>query len=75
MSESLFYNRDQNISGIAIPASFPAIGLTPIYGSTVEFSARDHNYKTDEAFKNWREAVKYLIDLDRFGEIDELESC
>ena len=35
----------------------------------------NHNYKTDEAFKNWREAVKYLIDLDRFGEIDQLESC
>ena len=33
------------------------------------------NYTTDEAFKNWREAVKYLIDLNRFGEIDQLESC
>jgi len=52
MSESLFYNRDQNISGIAIPANFPAIGLTPIYGSTVEFSARDHNYKTDDFYYN-----------------------
>lgn len=52
MSESLFYNRDQNISGIPIPASFPAIGLTPIYGSTVEFSARNYNYKTDDFYYN-----------------------
>jgi hypothetical protein len=33
------------------------------------------NYKTDKPFKNWTEAVKYLIDLDRFGEIMQLESC
>ena len=33
------------------------------------------NYKTDKPFKNWTEAVKYLIDLDRFGEILELQSC
>ena len=35
----------------------------------------NHNYNTDEPFKNWTEAVKYLIDLERFGEIDQLESC
>ena len=33
------------------------------------------NYKTKAPFKNWTEAVKYLIDLDRFGEIQQLESC
>jgi len=33
------------------------------------------NYKTDKPFKNWTEAVKYLIDLNRFGEIIELQSC
>ena len=33
------------------------------------------NYNTDKPFKNWTEAVHYLIDLDRFGEIDELSPC
>lgn len=33
------------------------------------------NYKTKAPFKNWTEAVKYLIDLNRFGEIHQLESC
>ena len=52
MSESLFYNRDQNISGITIPASFSALSLTPVYGSTVEFTARNSNYSTDDFYYN-----------------------
>jgi len=52
MSESLFYNRDQNISGISIPASFSALGLTPVYGSTVEFRAKNHSYTTDDFYYN-----------------------
>tara|TARA_R110000823_G_scaffold309423_1_gene433614 strand:+ start:676 stop:831 length:156 start_codon:yes stop_codon:yes gene_type:complete len=32
------------------------------------------NYDTKDSFANWREAVKYLIDLNRFGEIVELQS-
>ena len=52
MSESLFYNRDQNISGITIPSSFSALGVTPVYGSTVEFESRDNNYKTDDFYYN-----------------------
>tara|TARA_R100000995_G_scaffold5356_1_gene2518 strand:+ start:4186 stop:5142 length:957 start_codon:yes stop_codon:yes gene_type:complete len=52
MSESLFYNRDQNISGIAIPASFSALILTPVYGSTVEFTARNQSYNTDDFYYN-----------------------
>jgi hypothetical protein len=45
------------------------------YDGGFEDIVDNHNYKTDEAFKNWKEAVKYLIDLDRFGEIEQLESC
>ena len=33
------------------------------------------NYDTNKPFKNWTEAVHYLIDLDRFGEIHELTTC
>ena len=33
------------------------------------------NYGTDEAFTNWTEAVHYLIDLDRFKDIEELTAC
>jgi len=31
------------------------------------------NYETNKPFSNWREAVKYLIDLNRFGTIHEME--
>ena len=33
----------------------------------------NHNYNTDLPFMNWKEAVKYLVDLNRFGEIIEME--
>jgi len=35
----------------------------------------NHNYETERPFKNWSEAVKYLIDLDRFTDIEQLEVC
>ena len=44
-------------------------------GGDFEDIVDNWNHKTDKAFKNWTEAVKYLIDLDRFGEILELQSC
>ena len=37
MSESLFYNRDTNISGITVPSELSDLSLTPVYGSRVEF--------------------------------------
>jgi hypothetical protein len=40
-----------------------------------EDAIENWNYKTDMPFKNWRDAVSYLIDLDRFGEIHQLEKC
>ena len=34
----------------------------------------NYNYETEKPFKNWSEAVKYLIDLDRFQDIEQLEA-
>ena len=52
MSEDLFYNRDRNISGIASPSELAGLGLTPVYGSTVEFEAKNHSYVTDDFYYN-----------------------
>ena len=35
----------------------------------------NYNYETERPFKNWSEAVKYLINLDRFTDIEQLEVC
>ena len=43
MSESLFYNRDDNISGITIPSTIAGLGLTPVPGSQVTFQDDNHN--------------------------------
>jgi hypothetical protein len=40
-----------------------------------EDSIENWNYKTKMPFRNWKDAVSYLIDLDRFGEIHQLEKC
>tara|TARA_R100000231_G_scaffold139093_1_gene119202 strand:- start:560 stop:1516 length:957 start_codon:yes stop_codon:yes gene_type:complete len=52
MSESLFYNRDDNISGITIPSTIAGLGLTPVYGSQVSFQADNHSYVTDDFYYN-----------------------
>lgn len=52
MSESLFYNRDNNISGITVPSTIGALGLTPVYGSQVNFEATNHSYNTDDFYYN-----------------------
>tara|TARA_R110000851_G_scaffold190424_1_gene341031 strand:- start:962 stop:1918 length:957 start_codon:yes stop_codon:yes gene_type:complete len=52
MSESLFYNRDNNISGISVPSTIGALGLTPVYGSKVDFEATNHSYATDDFYYN-----------------------
>ena len=52
MSESLFYNRDDNISGISIPSTIAGLGLTPVYGSQVTFQADNHSYVTDDFYYN-----------------------
>lgn len=44
------------------------------YGSNQDL-VDNWNYKTDMPFKSWKDAVSYLIDLDRFGEIHQLEKC
>jgi len=52
MSENLFYNRDDNISGITIPSTIAGLGLTPVYGSKVSFQANNHGYDTDDFYYN-----------------------
>jgi len=52
MSESLFYNRDQNISGITVPSELAGMSFTPVYGSKVDFSANNHKYNTDDFYYN-----------------------
>jgi len=52
MSESLFYNRDQNISGITVPSELSGMSFTPVYGSKVDFSANNHKYITDDFYYN-----------------------
>tara|TARA_R100001530_G_C4246169_1_gene136619 strand:+ start:375 stop:611 length:237 start_codon:yes stop_codon:yes gene_type:complete len=34
----------------------------------------NYNYITEAPFKTWTDCVKYLIDLDRFGTIHQLEA-
>lgn len=52
MSENLFYNRDDNISGVTIPSTIAGLGLTPVYGSQVTFEANNHSYDTDDFYYN-----------------------
>ena len=52
MSESLFYNRDNNISGVTVPLELSGMSYTPVYGSTVDFKARNHSYTTDDFYYN-----------------------
>jgi phage-related protein len=52
MSESLFYNRDTNISGITVPSELSDLSLTPVYGSRVEFQGTNHSYVTDDFYYN-----------------------
>jgi phage-related protein len=52
MSESLFYNRDQNISGATVPSELAGLTFTPVYGSRVSFEAKNHSYNTDDFYYN-----------------------
>ena len=52
MSESLFYNRDTNISGVTVPSELSDLSLTPVYGSQVEFQGVNHSYVTDDFYYN-----------------------
>ena len=52
MSESLFYNRDTNISGVTVPSKLSGLSLTPSYNSKVEFKGVNHSYVTDNFYYN-----------------------
>jgi len=52
MGESLFYNRDVNISGVSVPSELSDLSLTPVYGSKVTFSSDINSYITDDFYFN-----------------------
>ena len=52
MSESLYYDRTRNISGIAAPDELSGLSLTPVYGSQVSFFANNNSYQTDDFYYN-----------------------
>lgn len=43
--------------------------------SDYEGDIENWNYKTEKPFKNWTDAVHYLVDLERFDDIMQLEAC
>jgi hypothetical protein len=51
------------------------MAYTDMFGYANGDIIENYNYKTERPFKNWNEAVKYLIDLDRFTDIEQLEVC
>ncbi len=48
--ENLLYNRDRNISGVTAPTDLTGLSLTPVYGSSVEFSSKANQYITDNFY-------------------------
>ena len=52
MAESLFYNRDLNISGVTVPSELDDLSLTPVYGSEARFSSEANAYVTDDFYFN-----------------------
>ena len=49
------------------------MAYTDDLGYPNEGIVENHNYITNKSFNNWTEAVNYLIELDRFDEIQQLE--
>ena len=52
MGETLFYNRDVNISGVSVPSDLSGLSLTPVYGSSVKFASDSNTYLTDNFYYN-----------------------
>ena len=48
MGSELFYNRDQNISGIAVESTYAALNLVPVYGSKASFKSKTFQYEVDD---------------------------
>ena len=51
------------------------MAYTDIFGYANGDIIDNYNSAAERPFKNWDEAVKYLIDLDRFQDIQQLEVC
>lgn len=52
IDNSLFYNRDENISGATLYDEYSYIQLTPSYGSSVSFKSKVNEYKTRDYYMN-----------------------
>ena len=77
MKETIIKYKGQEVScyGTLKDEDNVLMAYTDSFGYANEDIIENHNYKTERPFKNWKEAVKYLIDLDRFQDIEQLEVC
>ena len=51
------------------------MAYTDTFGYANEDIIENHNYETEQPFKNWSEAVKYLINRFHLIDIEQLEVC
>ena len=77
MKETIIKYKGQEVScyGTLKNEDNVLMAYTDSFGYANEDIIENHNYETERPFKNWKEAVKYLIDLDRFQDIEQLEVC
>ena len=62
MASDLFYNRDSNISGVAIEANYEDLNLDPVYGSKVSFKSNNFMYEVDDfQFNSMPSSMNSLI--------------
>lgn len=52
IDNSLFYNRDENISGVTVYPDYSGLQLTPSYGSSVTFKSKISEYDTKDFYTN-----------------------
>ena len=77
MKETIIKYKGQKVScfGTLKDEDNILMAYTDYLGYPNEGIVENHNYNTDNCFKNWKEAVKNLIDLDRFTDIQQLQVC
>ena len=77
MKETIIKYKGQKVScfGTLKDEDNIEMAYTDMFGYGNGDIIENYNYETEQPFKNWDEAVKYLIDLDRFADIQQLEVC
>ena len=77
MKETIIKYKGQGVScyGTLKDEDNILMAYTDMFGYANEDIVENYNSDTNKPFKNWNEAVKYLIDLDRFQDIQQLEVC